>query len=254
MTQPKMSLVEVFRSPQGEGYNAGRDAVFVRFAGCNLSCVFAEGAVCDTPYQHANIKVTLEDLFEAEVAVWRVRPPPPLMLSVTMLRDRPMLILTGGEPTMAPMFDQVVHEAKDRGFYVAVESNGTHWRDGLMHAHWVTISPKGSVQQGSPAPLHNHRPQSAELDRRVIDWMVGTAGESGEYRYVISGLGDEVPEFLPAFRHYLSPAVKSDGMGQEWRTGFPGFVDGAVERCLEIVQADARWRISVQTHKFLGVR
>src|SRR4051812_23461829 len=127
-----VSLVEIFKSVQGEGYHAGRAAIFVRTAGCNLSCVFAEGSVCDTPYQHANEKLTVEEIIirVAAMAGGALR-------SWVPEESRPMLILTGGEPTMAPAFDELVEAASAAGFYVAVETNGTKWRDGLAQCHWV---------------------------------------------------------------------------------------------------------------------
>lgn len=249
----KIALVEVFRSPQGEGYNTGRDAIFVRTAGCNLSCVFAEGAVCDTPYQQASLKLTLDELFEEHIR--------PLLGGKLPDEGRwygreemMMLVLTGGEPTMQPLFDELVRRAKRHYLYVAVESNGTKWREGLGHVDWLCVSPKTDVKQGSPAPGHNHNPQSAALHPEVVRWMAQhRSTASGEYRFVIAS-DSPWPEYLPAFRHYLSPAVLSDGSGLEWKTGFPGFVPGAVDRCLKIVQEDPRWRISLQTHKLLGVR
>lgn len=247
MTNPKVALVEVFASVQGEGFNAGRDAVFVRLSGCNLSCVFADGVYCDTPYQQMNLKPSLDELFEE--AIPRLCPPPHLDRATKEVST--MLILTGGEPTHHPAFDALTVIARAKGYYVAVETNGTRWRTGLKFCDWITVSPKDDVQQGSPARYHNHNPQSSALDPKVVQLMEERAGE---YRYVISGPHALVPLYRRAERHYLSPAVKSDGSGEEWKTGFPGFVDGAVERCLEIIAKDPRWRLSIQTHKVLRVR
>ena len=94
------------------------------------------------------------------------------------------------------------------------------------------------------------------LDRRVRAELTARENRGdvgGEYRYVISR-NDSTPPYYPAFRHYVSPAVLSSGSGDEWRTGFPGYSIGAVERCLEIVREDPRWRISCQQHKFLSTR
>lgn len=259
-----IALVEVFRSVQGEGYNAGRPAIFVRFAGCNLSCVFADGSVCDTPYQQAKIKTDLDELFAEYILPLTIpnklpepelgedwRPPS------GPRRDerRLMLILTGGEPTLAPQFDAVAKEASRLGFYVAVETNGTRWREGLLWCDWVTVSPKVSIHQGSPAPLHNPHPASPALHAQVVRLLdVEKSRPSGEYRYVIGGADTPAPPHTAAFRHYVSPAVLSDGLGMEWQQGFPGFVPGALKRCLEIVQDDPRWRVSVQQHKQWQVR
>lgn len=259
-----VALVEVFRSVQGEGYNSGRQAIFVRFAGCNLSCVFADGAVCDTPYQQARIKTDVDALFAEHILPLTIPnklPPPGLgddwRPPSGPARDegRMMLILTGGEPTLAPQFDAVAKEAARLGFYVAVETNGTRWREGLTWCDWVTVSPKWSIHQGSPAAFHNPHPQSPALHANVVRLLEAGQGQaSGEYRYVIGSADAPAPPFGPAFRHYVSPAVLSDGLGLEWEKDFPGFVPGALARCLAIVQENPRWRISVQQHKQWRVR
>lgn len=247
----KVALVEIFRSIQGEGYHTGRPAIFVRLAGCNLACVFAEGAVCDTPYQHAAMKLSV---FEVMAQVQELAGGIEARAQWHGEEGRPMFILTGGEPTMAPQFDALVDAASQDGFYVAVETNGTMWRSGLERCDWVCVSPKVDVKQGSPSPHHNPHPQDPALNPRVTAWLRALAHTpSGEYRYVIAPESPE-PLYLPAFRHYVSPAVASDGTGLEWKTGFPGFVPGAVERCQRLVWADPRWQISIQTHKLLGVR
>lgn len=250
MIPAKVALTEVFFSVQGEGYHVGRAAVFVRLAGCPLACEFAPGVVCDTPYQQTNLKATVDELFNDII------PPllPPEYIhdrpQRKQIKDLPMLILTGGEPTAAPLFDDLVRAALLAGFYAAVETNATHYREGLRQVDWRSASPKEHVPQTSTAKWHNHNPQSTKIDPRVRNLL---ACHPSEYRYVIAG-PDPIPPFLAAKCHYVSPAVLSDGSGTEWQKGFPGFAPGAIERCLEIVQADPRWRISVQTHKFMAVR
>lgn len=245
----KIHLVEVFHSVQGEGYWAGRAAVFVRFAGCNLSCVFADGAVCDTPYQRALLKPTLDELFH-EIIPHHTEPYPRGALE----HSRVMMILTGGEPTLHPAFDEVVQRARRYRFYVAVETNGTKWRPGLGLCDWISCSPKYDVRQGSPYQYHNHNPQSTKLSEEVMNALRYKCNiPSGEYRYVVGADPEYMPYYFEAWRHYVSPAVLSDGSGQEWRKGFPGFVPGAVARCLAIVQRDPRWQLSIQSHKILGV-
>lgn len=245
----KVSLVEVFKSVQGEGANVGRLAIFVRLAGCNLSCVFADGAICDTPYMRANLRPSMDELFRDLILP---RIPPGSLTRDTRL-TRPMLILTGGEPTLHPAFDELAFQGSDRGFYVAVETNGTKFRPGLHDCDWICISPKNNVSQGSPSPYHNQNPQSPALHAKVGDFA-GRYPEKVEWRYVISGPDTPRPPYYPGARHYLSPAIKADGEGMEWKTGFPGFAEGAVDRCLAIIEEEPRWRLSLQTHKFLGVR
>jgi 7-carboxy-7-deazaguanine synthase len=252
----RTGIVEIFRSVQGEGYNAGRAAIFVRFAGCNLSCVFGENAVCDTPYQHSTEKLSFDALVARVHALaaensWQL----PKAYEGVVQRDEevPMLILTGGEPTMQPKFDDFVHAFHRLGFYVAVETNGTRWRESFDLCDWISCSPKTDVQQGSPMAYHNPHPQSPQLHDKVREWLKNWSHvPRGEYRYVVSS-HTQVP-FSPAFRHYVSPAVTADGSGQEWKYGFPGFAPGALEQALRIIESDPRWRLSLQAHKITKQR
>lgn len=260
LQEPKLSLVEVFRSLQGEGYNSGRDALFIRFAGCNLSCVFSQGAVCDTPYHRTSLKTSLPnlfgkiipDLFPELLGRRRAAFSPKYSLPYPSSQV-PMLVLTGGEPTLSPQFDRVVEWGASEGFYVAIETNGTRWKPGLAGADWISVSPKMEVLQGSTFVDHNPNPGSPLLDMRLIRYMDRTSESKGEYRFVI-GPDSNTPQYRRAFRHYLSPATISDGSGTEWKTGFPGFVPGAMERCQEIIRQDPRWRLSTQDHKYWGLR
>lgn len=111
----KYRVNEIFYSVQAEGANAGRPAVFVRFAGCNLKCPF-----CDT--DHEPYTEMTKDELEAEVA------------SISPMSA--IVVITGGEPTI----QLSVEEPLFRGRFVAMETNGIlpspYWVD------WKTFSPK----------------------------------------------------------------------------------------------------------------
>lgn len=252
-TAPYVALVEVFRSVQGEGFHAGRPAIFVRLAGCPLACEFAPGVVCDTPYQVAKSWATVDELFGEIIPSLGGLETDSVRRKRQDVRAVPMLILTGGEPTVNPQFDALADRANKCGFYTAVETNGTVWREGLRRLDWISVSPKDAVPQTSKAQWHNAHPRGLKLLARVR-LEVATRKAGAEYRYVIGGRSVPAPPYYAASRHYVSPAVRSDGSGEEWKTGFPGFAVGALERCLEIVQADPRWRISTQQHKLWCVR
>jgi organic radical activating enzyme len=156
-------------------------------------------------------------------------------------KRRPMIVITGGEPCIQPTFNKLVQTLTGTHYYVAVESNGTQWREGLLYADWVVVSPKDMV-------AHAREDVHPTLDERV-------KGVVNEYRYVITGPQDPHPPFYPANQHYVSPALQADGKGLEAQMGYtPNFVMGAVERCVMIVKEDPRWRISLQTHKWLRIR
>lgn len=109
---------EIFYSLQGEGFHTGTPAVFVRFSGCNLKCVF-----CDTPHEKGTL-MSDEEILQA-VSVFPSN----------------VVILTGGEPSLwiDQVFIDLLHRA---GKYICIETNGTHpLPEGI---DWVTCSPKGA--------------------------------------------------------------------------------------------------------------
>jgi organic radical activating enzyme len=114
-------VVEIFASLQGEGYNTGMEAVFLRFGRCNLACPW-----CDTAYG------TFEMLDEET-----------LVARVTALRPK-NLIVTGGEPFVQEGLGGLLERLKDLGYWIGVETNGLvappqAW---LRRIDYVAVSPK----------------------------------------------------------------------------------------------------------------
>ncbi len=144
---------EVFYSLQGEGFHTGTPAVFVRFSGCNLKCGF-----CDTRHEKG---VSMSD--EEILAAIRRYPAR-------------MVILTGGEPSLW-IDDDLIDRLHEAGYYVAVETNGTHPLPAAVD--WVTCSPK----EGAPVVLSR------------ID----------EVKVVFTGQEVERYRRLPARHYFLQP-------------------------------------------------
>lgn len=109
---------EIFRSFQGEGANAGRPAVFLRFSGCNKSCDF-----CDTKHQPFVLLTPEQVIKEIRKAWERVD----------------FVVLTGGEPTIQD-YGSVFDGLKSYEVEVAIETNGTNVL--TRQFDWVTVSPK----------------------------------------------------------------------------------------------------------------
>lgn len=226
----KFALVEHFASVQGEGYWAGRRAYFIRLAGCNLNCHFADGSVCDTPWQKTRLKATIRELLDAA-------------------KSHDYIVFTGGEPTAHPNFAHLVRAFRQRRLpvtYLALETNGTNYDPNwLKHLDWVAVSPKDQFE-------HPGAKSSAAVDDK---WLFS----ADELRVVVTADTplDHYSNWLYSPKNnvllkcYLSPATLSDGSGD---VKFSGFAEGAVQRVLEMQAAHRSWRISLQTHKFLGVR
>jgi 7-carboxy-7-deazaguanine synthase len=209
------AVKELFFTLQGEGLNAGRAAVFLRFAGCNLWSGREEDRSrgtggcarwCDTQFVGTDGpgggKFATPALLAAAVErCWGER---------TGVR---LVVCTGGEPAL--QLDGPLVEALHRhGFEVAVETNGTKpLPDGL---DWVCVSPKAGTE------------------------LVVTRGDELKLVYPQEGLPPETFEALDFRAHLLQPM---DGPDQASNR------EAAVAHCL----AHPRWRLSLQTHKLLGI-
>lgn len=135
------TVKEIFYTLQGEGFHAGRPAVFCRFAGCNLwsgreaDRATAVCSFCDTDFVGVGPDggkfATAEELAAAVAARWPVGAG-----------GRPFVVCTGGEPLLQ-LDEPAIAALHARGFEVAVETNGTQpLPSGL---DWVCVSPKAEA-------------------------------------------------------------------------------------------------------------
>ena len=195
---PTYALVEIFESLQGEGRNTGRPCVFVRFAGCNLSCPW-----CDTDVS-CRFSATLGDLV-GEIASFRAKS----------------VVLTGGEPTLVEGMPELVAELKSRGYWIAVETNGTNDADWLQFVDYVACSPKSEF------------PDSVALSRADEVRVVASSEE-------VVGFCRGIRGRIAATDYYVSPCERG------------GEMDFATAKSV-LSQLDG-WSLSVQLHKLLGFR
>lgn len=122
-----MKINEIFYSIQGEGTHAGTPAVFVRFAGCNVSCSF-----CDTDH------IPYVEMSEEEI------------ISEVTKYPASLVVVTGGEPSLQ-LTDSLVDSLHAVGRYIAVETNGT--RVLPTDVDWITISPKVQYVGAKGTPI-----------------------------------------------------------------------------------------------------
>lgn len=208
------SVKEIFYTLQGEGANAGRPAVFCRFAGCNLwsgreedrataVCKFCDTDFVGTDGTSGGKYPTAEDLANSIESQWPTKD-----------RKRRFVVLTGGEP-MLQIDDALVSSLHSRGFEIAVETNGTV--KAVPGIDWVCVSPKADAA------------------------IVVTQGQ--ELKLVYPQL-DAPPERFAdlAFDNfYLQPMDGPDRLSNS---------KAAIEYC----QKNPQWNLSTQTHKMLGIR
>ncbi len=206
---------EIFYTLQGEGANAGRAAVFCRFAGCNLwtgreadrgdaICSF-----CDTDFVGVGPDggrfVSARDLAAAVASRWP---------AAGNHSARPFVVCTGGEPLLQ-LDEAAIAAFHESGFEVAVETNGT--QPAPAGLDWICVSPKAN------APL------------------ILTSGQ--ELKLVFPQENGE-PERYERLRfdHFFLQPMDGPALARNTRL--------ALEYCL----ANPRWRLSVQMHKVVGIR
>lgn len=124
-----MRVNEIFHSLQGEGYNSGTPAVFIRFSGCNLQCPF-----CDTQHE-SGTEMTEQEVVEA---VKHLAPCSSLV------------VVTGGEPALQ-LTASLVDALHEIGKRVAVETNGTLQLP--PNVDWITLSPKSAWLDDEAVPV-----------------------------------------------------------------------------------------------------
>ena len=122
-----MRVNEIFYSLQGEGFNTGTPAVFIRFSGCNLQCPF-----CDT--NHAEGKEMTEGDIIEEVSRYKAQ----------------LVVVTGGEPALQ-LTESLVEMLHLLGKTVAVETNGTV--ELPKNVDWITLSPKDMFLGENATPI-----------------------------------------------------------------------------------------------------
>ncbi|MEM1184534.1 MAG: 7-carboxy-7-deazaguanine synthase QueE [Planctomycetota bacterium] len=162
-----MIISEVFYSVQGEGLMTGVPSVFVRTSGCNLRCRW-----CDTPYTSWNPEgdqQSVDDIVAAVVAHRAARH----------------VVVTGGEPMIAPGFGELCDALRARGFHVTVETAGTVWQDGAVDLY--SISPKLSTSTPDDVVWTN-RHESRRLNLDVLRKMVSAGAY--QLKFVVTGRHD----------------------------------------------------------------
>jgi 7-carboxy-7-deazaguanine synthase (Cx14CxxC type) len=205
------AVKEIFLTLQGEGMQAGRRAVFLRFSGCNLwtgrerdrhkaQCTFCDTDFVGTDGVNGGRYGDAAALAEKAGQVWGEG-------------ERPLVVITGGEP-MLQLDEALIAALHDVGFEIAVETNGTLAAPAGID--WICVSPKAGTEivQRSGSELKLVWPQPNIDPRELADWN---------------------------FEHFLiQPMDRADG-------------EPTIAAAIDFVLANPRWRLSLQTHKLLGL-
>ena len=191
---------EIFYSLQGEGYHSGTPAVFVRFSGCNLHCAF-----CDTKHQTGEM-MSLQEIVD-EVNKYPIAP---------------LVVLTGGEPSLFINEPFVAKLKQKTGKRIAIETNGT--RPLPNNLDWMTLSPKSSFEGGD-----------AELC---------VLKRCDELKVVYLGQDLEQYDGIEAKHRFLQPCFCEDETQRK----------ANMKACVEAVMQNPGWRLSLQVHRVLNIQ
>lgn len=205
------SVKEIFLTLQGEGAQAGRRAVFMRFSGCNLwtgrekdrataICQFCDTDFVGTDGEGGGKFATAEALAQAVSETWGEG-------------DRRYVVITGGEP-MLQLDERLISALHAEGFEIGVESNGT--LPATLGIDWLCISPKAGseVVQRSGNELKLVWPQPGSDWEAMQGW---------------------------SFDHFLIQPMDSMARAEN------------LQAAIDFVMEHPLWRLSLQTHKALGL-
>lgn len=205
---------EIFHTLQGEGAQTGRAAVFCRFAGCNLwSGREADRATAICRFCDTDFVGADGGKFEA---------PEALAATVRQCWDAtvadgtgatPLVVCTGGEPLLQ-LDPPLIAALHDQGFSVAVETNGTQAAPPGLD--WICVSPKAGAD------------------------LVQTHGDELKVVWPQPGLDLDSLARLDFRQFFLQPMDGPDA-------------EAALAECLRICTTRPRWRLSLQTHKRIGI-
>jgi 7-carboxy-7-deazaguanine synthase len=214
-----LAVNEIFYSLQGEGDYTGTPMIFVRFAGCNLRCYW-----CDQP---DTIAMGYKD---REGKRWDLKYR--RMEQVDIAREAfglasncKRICLTGGEPA-AHKLDGLVLYLRLQGYYLHMETNGTIWQDWMSDVQHIVCSPK----------------RGHKINPRV-------RARAGEFKYIVDkGFGKEQLQEAIGLTNlgvsvYLQPANFHNVLNPDM-----------IAKARELVAKHPELRLSVQLHKWLGVK
>lgn len=209
------SIKEIFYTLQGEGANTGRPAVFCRFTGCNLWTGHEKDRASAVCQFCDTDFVGTDGQGGGHFASASdvAHAVASKWPSQKSRRIRPLVVCTGGEPLLQ-LDEALTTSFHQAGFEVAIETNGT--RPAPPGIDWVCVSPKAGAE------------------------LILRAGQELKLIFPQTGAEPELYENLDFQHFFLQPM---DGLSREENTRL------ALHYCLEHPQ----WRLSLQTHKLLGI-
>jgi len=249
---------EIFKSIQGEGYWTGRQAIFIRFAGCNRKCHFCDTdhspVVVLTPEQIAGMVADILPQDSHRQGSWDAEIFSPYLL-----------VLTGGEPslqTTQKWMASFLHALPPcPEFLIAIETNGdnpigylrdiyeepdkkfirfctteNHGIDVGVDNFWVTLSPKSQAAERGEDGL-DHIPFHPKVDEVKL---------VADPSWVDNRTMDECCErWGNLTKHFFLQPMDCRRITERMAN---------LDYCTDLLERDPRWRLSLQMHKIIKVK
>jgi len=215
---PSLKIHElIINTLQGEGFNAGTPADFVRLYGCNVGCWF-----CDTGYSKFDLEYNPPTFY-------------PLTFDqiISKLKSQ-FIVISGGEPMLNKLLPEFCAFLLDKGKKVAIETSGTSWKE-VPKEVWITLSPKDKY---------------SKFKTKDIAWS-----RANEYKFVVStykpsenlpddykdNINPDTPLFIqPEWNDYCHK------IGDKWGRD--------MSEIYQLLRTLDNARLSLQTHKILGIQ
>lgn len=241
-----VNVSEVFDTIQGEAFFTGTPSWFIRLQGCDVGCPF-----CDTKYTWAfghdpdtedslessktrlaqlMARLTKGDVYKADPTIkgLRIRVDHLVLLLREMKPGIRHFVLTGGEPMAQPhAITALCTDITLAGCQAQIETSGTYPIDLARSIAWVTVSPKIDMPSGRivlPDSL-------ARADE--IKFPVGKQSDVEKLNALLAGMA-KPPKHSSIWLQPLSQGK------------------AATDLCVQTCQ-EKGWRLSLQTHKFIGL-
>ena len=148
-----LPIVEVYTAVQSEGSRQGYPTIVIRTTGCTHRCYFGEGGWCDSWYTSIHPekgKFNFNDIIKKYDENPHIKE----------------MMLTGGSPTMhGKLVNELTHFAHERGIFITIENEGSHFLPTDYPIDLLSISPKFS---NSIPMLGVETPQGKVVDEKMI--------------------------------------------------------------------------------------
>lgn len=180
----QLFVTSMFFTLQGEGVYAGKPALFIRLAKCNLACSF-----CDTFFDDGDwmtfdqVEMKIEQTIDDHFAKQKIdRPDWTRHGPLISYKKKMVLVITGGEPTLQKNIGPFLNKMKDIFQHTQIETNGIVFQPSIPLETTLVVSPKCLEKDGKP--VRYTKPNQQVLDRAKCLKFVVTADKDSPYHTI----------------------------------------------------------------------